>query len=76
MSSIPFNTLLDRLNPKLRVRHVGSGKHVNGGPTVLWGLVCLDGEQPSEEEVETALKQAGYDFQTQLGNPGFQNLKR
>lgn len=58
----PFQHLLDRLNPKLRVRNVGSGKHVNGGPTVLWGLVCLDGEQPSEEEVEKALKQAGYDF--------------
>ena len=59
----PFQHLLAKLNSKLMVRHVGTGKHVNGGPTVLWGLVYLNGEQPTEEEVEAALKRAGYDFE-------------
>ena len=59
----PFQHLLARLNPELVVQHVGTGRHVNGGPTVLWGLVYLDGEKPKEREVETALKQAGYDFE-------------
>ena len=59
----PFQHLLAKLNSKLMVRHVGTGKHVNGGPTVLWGLVYLDGEQPTEKETEAALKLAGYDFQ-------------
>ena len=59
----PFQHLLARLNSELVVRHVGAGRHVNGGPTVLWGLVYLNGEQPTEEEAEMALKEAGYDFE-------------
>ena len=59
----PFQHLLARLNSELVVRHVGAGRHVNGGPTVLWGLVYLNGEKPTEREVETALKLAGYDFE-------------
>ena len=58
----PVQHLMARLNPKLMVRHVGTGRHVNGGPTVFWGLVYLDGQLPTKKEVETALKQAGYDF--------------
>jgi hypothetical protein len=53
---------LVRLNSKLAVRHIGTGRHVSGGPTVLWGLVYLNGQLPTKKEVETALKQAGYDF--------------
>jgi hypothetical protein len=58
----PIQHLMARLNLKLMVRHVGTGRHVSGGPTVLWGLVYLDGQLPTKQEVETALKQAGYDF--------------
>lgn len=58
----PVQHLMARLNPKLTVRHVGTGRHVNGGPTVWWGLVHLDGRLPTEKQVETALQQAGYDF--------------
>lgn len=58
----PIQHLLARMNPKLVVHRVGTGRHVGGGPTVLWGLVSLDGEQPTEEETEAALKRAGYDF--------------
>lgn len=58
----PIQHLMARLNAKLMVRRVGTGRHVNGGPTVWWGLVHLDGQLPTKKEVETALKQAGYDF--------------
>jgi hypothetical protein len=58
----PIQHLMSRLNPKLVVRHVGTGKHVNGGSTVFWGVVCVGGQIPSKKQVETALRQAGYDF--------------
>ena len=58
----PIQHLMARMNAKLMVRSVGTGRHVNGGPTVWWGLVHLDGQVPTERQVDTALKQAGYDF--------------
>ncbi len=58
----PFQHLLARLSSELVVQHIGTGRHVSGGSTVFWGLVCMNGEQPTEMEVEMALKQAGYDF--------------
>ena len=63
----PIQHLLDRLNPKLIVTRVATGRHINGGPTVVWGLVHLAGRTPAKDEVETALKQAGYDFS--VGGP-------
>ena len=58
----PIQHLMARMNSKLMVNHVGTGRHVNGGPTVFWGLVYLDGQLPTRKEMESALKQAGYDF--------------
>jgi hypothetical protein len=59
----PLQHLMARLNPKLMVEQVATGKHVDGGGcTVFWGLVYLDGQQPSKAEVESALKEAGFDF--------------
>ena len=58
----PIQHLLARLNSELVVQHIGTGKNVNGGPTVRWGLVYMNGQLPTKKEVETALKQAGYDF--------------
>jgi len=53
--------LMARLNPKLVVTQAGTGVHVNGGCTVFWGIVHLDGQSPSRKEVETALADAGFD---------------
>ena len=58
----PIRHLLSRLNPRLIVTRVATGRHVNGGPTVVWGLVHLEGEKPTQEEVENALKAAGFDI--------------
>ena len=55
--------LMARLNPKLLVVQVATGVHVEGGCTVNWGLVYLDGHPPSKEEVAAALKEAGLDAQ-------------
>ena len=55
--------LVARLNPKLLVAQVATGVHVNGGSTVHWGLVYLDGQPPTHKEVHAALEQAGLDFQ-------------
>jgi hypothetical protein len=51
-----------RLNPKLLVKEVATGVHVEGGGTVHWGLVYLNGEPPSKKKVEIALREAGFDF--------------
>jgi hypothetical protein len=55
--------LVARLNPKLLIAQVATGVHVDGGSTVNWGLVYLDGQPPLHDEVHAALKEAGLDFQ-------------
>ncbi len=55
----PVRFLIARLNPKLLVAHVTTGRHVAGGPTVIWGIVYLDGQPLSRAAVELALKEAG-----------------
>jgi hypothetical protein len=55
--------LMARLNPKLLVTQVATGVHVNGGCTVNWGLVHLEGQPPAEADVAAALKEAGLDTQ-------------
>ena len=55
--------LMARLNPKLAVRLVATGIHVNGGPTVHWGVVYLEGQALAKDEVQAALEEAGLDFQ-------------
>ncbi len=55
--------LMSRLNPKLLVAHVGTGLHVNGGTTVNWGLVYLNGQPLTDHDVHAALVEAGLDFQ-------------
>lgn len=60
---ITFKHLMARLNPELRVSQVGMGLHTNGGYTVFWGLVHLAGQKLEKAESDTALREAGYDFQ-------------
>jgi len=55
--------LMTRLNPKLLVVQVATGVHVEGGYTVNWGLVYLDGQPPTDADVAAALKEAGLDAQ-------------
>jgi hypothetical protein len=59
---LPIQHLLARLNQKLLVKQIATGVHVDGGETVFWGLVYLDGESPSKKKVESALREAGFDF--------------
>ncbi len=59
---LPIQHLMARLNPKLLVRKIATGVHVDGGSTVFWGLVYLDGQIPSKKEVKSALKEAGFDI--------------
>jgi hypothetical protein len=58
----PLQHLTARLNSKLMVEQVATGKHVNGGSTVFWGIVYLSGQKPNKAEMESALKEAGFDF--------------
>jgi hypothetical protein len=58
----PFQHLMARLNPKLMVEQVATGKHVSGGCTVFWGIVYVEGHPPGKSELEAALKEAGFDF--------------
>jgi hypothetical protein len=55
--------LAARLNPKLLVAQVATGMHVNGGYTVNWGLVYLDSQTITHEDVVAALEEAGLDAQ-------------
>ena len=59
---LPIQHLMARLNPKLLVKEVATGVHVEGGGTVHWGLVYLNSEPPSKKKVEIALREAGFDF--------------
>ena len=59
---LPVKHVMARMNPSLRVTRVASGVHVNGGSTVFWGLIHLDGHPLSKKDVETALREAGFDF--------------
>ena len=43
--------LVAQLNPKLLVVQVATGLHVNGGCTVNWGLVYLDGQPLTDTDV-------------------------
>ena len=58
----PIQHLMARLNPKLLVKQVATGVHVDGSGTVFWGLVYLKSEPPSKKSVEIALREAGFDF--------------
>jgi hypothetical protein len=58
----PIQHLMARLNPKLMVKQIATGMHVNRGGTVFWGLVFLEGETPGKAQVESALREAGFDF--------------
>jgi hypothetical protein len=64
----PFQHLMARLNPKILVEQVATGKHVNGGCTVFWGVIYLEGQKPDKIEIESALKQAGFDFHHEAWN--------
>ena len=55
--------LMARLNPKLLVIQVATGVHVDGGYTVNWGLIYMDGHPLADAEVAAALKEAGLDAQ-------------
>jgi hypothetical protein len=55
--------LMARLNPKLSVAQVATGVHVDGGYTVNWGLVYLDDQPLTDDDVAVALKDAGLDAQ-------------
>jgi hypothetical protein len=58
----PMQHLLQRMNPKLMVKQIATGVHVEGGCTVFWGLVYMDGQPPSKKDVDNALREAGFDF--------------
>jgi hypothetical protein len=55
--------LMARLNPKLLVVQVATGLHVDGGYTVNWGLIYLDGQPLTDKVVAAALKEAGLDIE-------------
>jgi hypothetical protein len=59
----PIRHLMARLNPQLVVKQVATAVHVDGGGTVVWGLVCLEGQPLTKKDVETALREAGFDFE-------------
>jgi hypothetical protein len=58
----PIQHLLARANPNLIVTQVATGMHVNGGCTVLWGLMYLAEQSLTKQDVEAALEEAGFDF--------------
>ncbi len=44
--------LMARLNPKLLAVQVAMGLHVNGGYTVNWSLVHLDGQRRNDKDMQ------------------------
>ncbi len=58
----PMQHLMARLNPDLMVKQVATGVHVDGGGTVLWGIVYSGENPPNAQQVKDALREAGFDF--------------
>ena len=58
----PMQHLMARLNPDLMVKQVTTGVHVEGGGTVFWGIVYTAENPPNRQQVEDALREAGFDF--------------
>jgi hypothetical protein len=54
--------MLQRLHPGLLVQEVGTGIHLNGGPTVYWGLVYIKGQSLVDADITKCLEHAGFDF--------------
>ena len=59
----PMQHLMARLNPELMVKQVATGVHVEGGGTVFWGIVYSGENPPNRQQVEDALREAGFDFE-------------
>lgn len=53
---------LQQMNPGFCVDEVATGRHVNGGPTVFWGIIHLKDDTPDEPTTREALHSAGFDF--------------
>ena len=58
-----FQHLMARMHPQLRVTQVTTGKHINGGCTVFWGLVHFGSDNIAKNDLELALDDAGFDFE-------------
>ena len=58
----PIQHLLARMHSDLIVTRIATGRHLHGGPTVVWGLVHMNGNTPTQGDVEDALKAAGFDL--------------
>jgi hypothetical protein len=65
---LAFKHLMARLNPRLRVRQVGMGLHINTGYTVFWGLVSLEDQRVTPQEFRESLTEAGFDFEHSAGH--------
>ena len=59
---LPMQHVMARLNSNITVAQVATGRHVNGGAAVLWGLVHKEGQPLTRKDVEDALREAGFDF--------------
>ena len=59
----PIQHLMAKLNPQLVVKQVATAVHVDGGGTVLWGFVCLEGQPLTKKDIEAALREAGCDIE-------------
>jgi len=57
----PMQHLMARLNPDLMVKQVATGVHIDGGGTVFWGIVYSSRNPPTRPQVESALREAGFD---------------
>jgi hypothetical protein len=55
--------LVARMHPQLVVAEVAKGVHIHGGATVHWGVVHVAGQSLVENDVQSALQEAGLDFQ-------------
>ncbi len=58
----PMQHVMARMNSNITITQIATGRHINGGNAVLWGLVHKEGQPLTKKEVEDALREAGFDF--------------
>jgi hypothetical protein len=65
----PIQHLMARLNPRLMVVQVATGRHIDGSYTSFWGIVFDQKHPPTQRDVEAALGEAGFDLKHGVVQP-------
>ncbi len=56
---LPMQHVMARMSSNITVTPVATGRHVNGGAAVLWGLIHQEGQPLAKKDVRGRLARGG-----------------